>query len=112
MDKVTKVIVVITIGLGIVLGIFAGCVNDPINPANVVNGNEDGLISRVVDYGNGVYYFPMTNADFGNALSSFIEKHPELELVAVTENGTGFNGYDLGYFVVFQERTPDTSLPK
>jgi len=58
--------------------------------------------SRIVDYGNGVYYFPNAEADFSNTLSYFIEKHPELELVSMAGDDTATSGFTCGYFVVFR----------
>lgn len=57
-----------------------------------------------IDYGNGVYYFSTGGAQFGNSLSDFIENHPELEIVAITGDGNGGYGSDMGYFVVFSKQ--------
>lgn len=61
-----------------------------------------------VDYRNGVYYFPCNEADFANGLSSFIEHHSDLEVIAATGDGTGGYGRDEGYFVV--TRSKDTQV--
>lgn len=61
----------------------------------------------VIDYGNGVYYFPATEANFANNLSAFLYNHPELELVSVTGDGTDVHGRDAGYFVVFRKKKND-----
>ena len=61
---------------------------------------------KITDYGNGVYYFDCTREYFATTLSCFIEEHPKLELVSMTGNGTGGSGYDVGYFVVFKEKSP------
>ncbi|TSC83276.1 MAG: Uncharacterized protein G01um101419_106 [Parcubacteria group bacterium Gr01-1014_19] len=65
---------------------------------------------RVVDYRNGVYYFDSTEANFANALSKFISEHPELEFISAVADGTGDEGKDIGYFVVFknQKLTPES----
>lgn len=55
-----------------------------------------------VNYGNGVYYFPVTEAAFGNSLSEFIAQHQTLEVMAMTGDGTKSYGWDKGYFVVFK----------
>jgi len=68
---------------------------------NIVT-NKDA--TNVVNYGNGVYYFNYTRANFANTLSSFIAYHSELELVAITGNGTAGYGKDAGYFVVFRPK--------
>ena len=59
--------------------------------------------AKVVDYHNNVYYFACTQENFANALSQFINKHQELQLVAMTGDGTGTYGVDDGYFVVFKK---------
>lgn len=61
-------------------------------------------ITRIVDYSNGVYYFDYTKASFANALSGFIKEHPELELSALTGDGTCGYGADAGYFAVFKQK--------
>jgi hypothetical protein len=74
--------------------LLAGC-GDASDPDNV------GASSCApVDYYNGVYYFPCHQADFGNALSSFIRSNPGMTVQAVTGDGTGGYGRDDGYFVV------------
>lgn len=57
-----------------------------------------------LQYKNGVYYFPVTRDDFANVLAEFIKEHPELELVTIAGDGTGSDGYDRGYFVIFSEK--------
>lgn len=92
-----RVIVLMTL-LGVLV---VGC--DPASdPANVQTTMSDG----VIDYGNGVYYFPYTSALFGNKLSAFIKEHEQLELVGLASNGTGGYGTNKGYFVYFRERGP------
>jgi hypothetical protein len=61
-------------------------------------------VNKVVDYGNGVYYFPFLQSDFANELSAFIGQHPELELVAMTGNGNDLYGANLGYFTYFRKK--------
>ena len=71
-------------------------------PEKVVQIIDEGPI--VDNYGNGVYYFHRESniEDFGNTLSAFIKKHPELELVSVT--GAEIAGGTFGYFVVFRQK--------
>lgn len=57
----------------------------------------------VTDYGNGVFYFDNVKSSFGNTLSGFIKTHPDLELVSIAGNGTGLQGMEEGYFVVFKK---------
>lgn len=59
---------------------------------------------RVVDYGNGVYYFPWTGARFSQELSIFLAKHPKFKVVSITDDWSylGTKPRVRGYFVVFQ----------
>jgi len=84
----------------LIVAMTSGC---PSFDSNAVND-----ATSVIDYGNGLYYFSSTGADFGNELSKFIGDHPELELVAMCGDGTGGNshnprGYDKGYWVYFHQ---------
>ncbi len=56
-------------------------------------------VGGFADYGNGVYYFHKTEANFGNALSAFLGSHP-CKIEAIASDGTGGYGSDRGYFVV------------
>lgn len=64
----------------------------------------DGVVTLPTSYENGVYYFDCTQANFGRSLAAFIAAHPELEVTAMTGNGTGTYGYDEGYFVVVKKK--------
>lgn len=76
------------------------------------NVSQDG----VVNYGSGVYYFPKTEADFGNSLAKFLSAHTNLEVTAMTGNvvrqnnsergGTYDYGAAVGYFVTTREKVP------
>jgi hypothetical protein len=74
--------------------------SDPTNPENIAKAG----IVKPVNYGNGVYYFDAVKAQFGNSLSAFIERHPELEFVGMAPNDCSGHGYTTGYFVVFSEK--------
>lgn len=52
-----------------------------------------------LDYGNGVYYFPFTEADFGNALSAYLEQNPETRPSSIVPDKD--HTYVRGYWVVF-----------
>jgi hypothetical protein len=65
----------------------------------------NGQVTLPTSYDNGVYYFDCTQANFGRSLSAFIIAHPELEVTAMTGNGTGIYGYDEGYFVVVRKKS-------
>ncbi|MBI4991730.1 MAG: hypothetical protein HZB99_00740 [Candidatus Harrisonbacteria bacterium] len=56
-----------------------------------------------LDYGNGVYYFPCIEANFANALSTFLKNFPMMEVSAMTGNGNGSYGHNMGYFVVVRK---------
>jgi len=95
--------------------LFASCGK---NPTEVMRGQNSGGVrfTEIVDFGNGVYYFPYVRADFGRNLSRFIAEHPELRYVDAAPDGTGsrdgtydsMSGYEhgrtVGYFVVFEPR--------
>ncbi len=85
---------------------LVGCENDASDPKNVDAKNIPAAETSagVLCYGNGVYYFPYTEAEYGNALSRFIKDHPELELVDATGDGHHASGIDRGYFVVFRNK--------
>lgn len=57
----------------------------------------------VTDYGNGVYYFAVRGREFGQSLSSFIERHPDLELVSVS--GEEHHTASFVHFVVFRQKS-------
>lgn len=91
------------LGLGLclttILLLIAGCgsADDPksISVASIV---------QPVDYGNGVFYFKATRADFGKSLADFIGKNKSREVASIAGDGTDGYGYDRGYFVVTKER--------
>jgi hypothetical protein len=84
--------------LGVVL--IGGC-DSAANPKNV-RDLDTSSIAGIVNYGNHVYYFTSKGANFGNALSKFIGENPNMELVAITDEGTGMYGAATGHFVVFR----------
>lgn len=59
---------------------------------------------KVVEYGNGVYYFDALGPSFGNQLSEFLRDHPDLELVSMVSDGTGVYGANRGCFVVLRPK--------
>jgi hypothetical protein len=61
-------------------------------------------VSKITDYGNGVYYFDYVGKEFARHLSDFIGQNPSLELVAMMGNADGMYGRNYGYFVVFREK--------
>ena len=90
------------------LAIILLCLGGAALPAcdDASNGSHvgDRDHGRIVDYGNGVYYFYATEATFANALSAFIAARPELEPVTMAGDGNGTYGRDTGYFVVFRKK--------
>ena len=91
------------IGLCVVL-IAVVCGFTACDSSASVENVRPGAQGQVLDYGNGVYYFPYVGPDFGNALSTFIGQHPGWELQAMTGNGIGFYGANQGYFVCFRKK--------
>ncbi|MBI1957285.1 MAG: hypothetical protein HYS44_02405 [Candidatus Niyogibacteria bacterium] len=57
-----------------------------------------------LNYEYGVLYFPCNEAKFGNALSQFKKQNPGTEIEAMTGNGAGAYGENVGYFVVIRAR--------
>ena len=84
------------------LGLIIGCSSDAADRSKVLVNPVTS--KEVVEYPNGVYFFPFTNAKYCNELSAFIGKHPNLEFVGATGNGTGPYGYNQGYIVVFRTK--------
>ncbi len=57
-----------------------------------------------MNYGNNVWYFPYTQYEFANGLSSFLKNHPNLEVAAMAGAGTGPTYGEQGYFVVLRKK--------
>lgn len=63
------------------------------------------LKDRVVDHGNGIYYFPLRGGEFPVGLSQWREAHPELRIVAVAiDPNDGHFNYAKGYIVVTEPK--------
>lgn len=60
----------------------------------------DSIIQR---HGDWVYYFSH-KTDFGDALATFIEEHPELRIVSVAPLDTSTYGSTRGYWVVVEKK--------
>lgn len=58
--------------------------------------------NTITDYGNNVYHFPFCK--FGESLSSFLQTHPELEVITISGDSGGMRGSNTGYFVIFREK--------
>ncbi len=109
--------------------LFCGCDGgktaavDAGNPSNSQYLAKDpGITGEEINYGQGVWYFPSTEAKFANALAKFLSKNQHLEVVAMTGNVVRRNGPKnkplsdnsfgaeteygaaIGYFVVFREK--------
>lgn len=76
-------------------------INRPEGYAQEVKGN-------IVNYGNGVYYFPYTGALYGSVLSWFIGQHPDLELSSAVivsyDDSNSLSVKHTGYFVTFRTK--------
>ncbi len=102
--KYLKLFVVVSI-IGLFGILINGCDHEAGDPDNVVKKSEYTIIEEnIIDYGNYVYYFNYAGADFGNAVSDFREKHPELELITSTSDNTDGYGSTVGYFVFFKKK--------
>ena len=78
----------------------SGCdvASDPNNIKETKVEVSDVKLGSVLDYGNGVYYFPLTRASFANALSDFLKHHAcKVEGMAGDPGGDSGN---LGYFLI------------
>ncbi|GEM_PF-1979929 len=100
---------VIKYAIVVFIGILFVCTLKSLNSSSDIKSVRNTEVVSPVDYKNGVFYFEInTNvlpSPFGNSLSSFIIKHPELELVSIAPDGTYYNGRTyMGYFVVFRNK--------
>ena len=99
-----KIFLLILAVLIVSIAVIPGCAlngSDPGNADNVGNSSPNA----VVDYHNGVYFFPYTGSEFGNTLSHFIAQHPHLELASIAPYSKPANKVTInGYFVVFHEK--------
>lgn len=93
---------------------------EPRNVSKISIYPTDPIFGTVVNYGNGVHYFPHTRADFANTLAKFLNIHTNLEVTAMTGDVVRRTGryimslssrYDttdygaaVGYFVTFREK--------
>jgi hypothetical protein len=85
----------------------ACAVNESNQPRNI---GQTKIIAPL-DYGNGVYYFPIVSAEFGNSLSAFIKQHPEMEMLSIAPTDEGYQSIH-GYFVIFKnKRQKDDFMP-
>jgi hypothetical protein len=79
----------------LLLALLLACeVPSTADPHNVANMQT----CYVVDYGEGVYFFPYKKEQFGNALASFLRQNPSLKVQATTESYGG-------YFVICHLKT-------
>ncbi len=71
-----------------VVSLLTGCFDLP---------PEEKVVCTPIDYGNGVYYFPCIEKDFGNALSKF---KTEREVISIASDNYYRTGLTKGYFVI------------
>jgi hypothetical protein len=71
---------------------------------------DDRPLSEASDCGNGVYHFSSGNFDSG--LADFLAKHPDLEPVSISTDGTGGRTFPPGYYVVFRKKQPCSEQSK
>jgi len=77
----------------------AGCILDTNGIPQSMELATPTDIVQPIDYGNGVLYFPCTNAVFGNSLSAYLDSHIA-RVQAVSNDGTWGSGATGGYWVV------------
>lgn len=78
---------------------LAGCENSARDTPSVSNVGR-GEVCKAVDYGNNILYFPCIEAPFANSLAKYLRENKNKDVTAMTSNGTGANGYPVGYFVI------------
>jgi hypothetical protein len=85
-------------GLIIAFCLLAGCTND-------LKQNTENTCA-IDKYGNGVYYFGCTEANFATELSTFIGEHKDIRVVtvAVVTSPAGYNDPIKGYFVITEPK--------
>jgi hypothetical protein len=90
------------------MGTLLGCNDTAGDPRNVKSTIQQIQPTNILNYGNGVYHFNSTRADFGNELSSFRAEHAkDLGVVSIAPEVDGY-----GYFVVTRQKTDANTVPK
>jgi len=56
-------------------------------------------------YGDEIVEFRCVGQDFGDELEGYLDSHPDLRVEALSGDGTGNHGRNMGFWVVFS-RTP------
>ena len=75
------------------------------DPAALGAAMQDDAQCTPLSYGEHVAYFPCVGAAFGRALEKFMKLNAaEWDVQALTGNGTGGYGHDLGYWIVMNKR--------
>jgi hypothetical protein len=105
MKKITKIAAGIILILVMSLCFTSCSDHTKADPGNRANVDGSGQIVEPLNYGNGVYFFPTPDIDFGRSLSAFKGKHPELRYVDSTTcpNPEYYNAI-FGYWVNFEPR--------
>lgn len=60
--------------------------NTAASPTDPFKLAPEEVKASIKSYGQGVYYFPMTDDSFGLALANFLKIHDQLEVTAMTGN--------------------------
>ena len=99
-----KIFLLILAVLVVSIAVIPGCSLNGSDPRNADNVGASSP-NAVVDYHNGVYFFPYRGSEFGNTLSHFIAQHPHLELASIAPYSTPVDYAEIkGYFIVFREK--------
>jgi hypothetical protein len=98
--KNKKVWILISIlAIGFLVGFsFSGC-------SAPLNFPQPSELMAPQDFNNGVYYFPCNKGIFAGSLAKFKGEHSELIVTAISGDGTGSYGTDIGYYVNTEVKT-------
>ncbi len=66
--------------------------------------NAENNTNKIIDRGEGIYYFDYVKKDFTDALVKFKKEHPELIITSSNGDGNGEHGRDIGYWVITEKR--------
>ena len=103
--KIRTIIVAVGIcALGVLATFFI-----PTKKAKAAPTQPIAVVTRqIIDYGNGVYWFPYMGTEYATKLSEFRKTNPHLELIGATgETGSSLAGrvFTVGFYVYFREKS-------
>lgn len=102
-----KSILSFMLSLVLLSSVFAlGCTKTVIVSEEQIAKQEDSTISR---YSNNIYYFPYVGKNFATALSRFLDRHGDLEVVSISSDGA-YKWAD-GFVVVMRPKVKPLDKP-